>query len=59
MLKRPEQGLNGRLSSFYSTDSLSVLSRFGVEIDDELNESLKQKLAAKGAVQAGTIHFDL
>ncbi len=41
------------------SDPRSALARFGVEIDDEMNESLKQKLSAKGAAQAGSIHIDL
>lgn len=49
------------------SDPKSALARFGVEIDDEMHDSIKQKLdahsAAKGGlqseVQAGAIHVDI
>lgn len=40
-------------------DPKGALARFGVEIDDEMNESMRQKLSAKGAVQASALHIDL
>lgn len=42
-----------------SADPKSALSRFGVEIDDEMHESIKQKLSAKGEAQASAVHVDI
>ena len=40
-------------------DPRALLEKFGVSIDEEMNASIKQKLQAKGAVQALLIHIDV
>lgn len=40
-------------------DPRAFLAKLGVDIDDEMNVSIKEKLQALGAAQALTIHIDL
>lgn len=40
-------------------DPRAFLAKLGIDIDDEMNVSIREKLQAKGATQALTIHIDL